>query len=772
MTTLAGDGSAGYAGDGGPATNAHLYSPYAVAVDDAGSVFIADYYNSRIRKVATNGLITTVAGTGTNGYGGDGGPATNADLSDPTGVAVDSAGELLIADQGNNRIRKVDLHGIITTVAGNGNYSFFGDGGVATNAALRSPTGVAVDAAGDLFIADTYNERVRKVAPSGAGALLSLRNLTTNDGGSYQVIVTSPYGSITSAVATLTLLFPPSISVQPASQDIIAGSNVTFSVTAAGTAPLAYAWYRGDPAIAGATNSTYGTNHVQLADSGSQFSCVITNAYGSVTSRLATLTVGVPPAITAQPTNRIVLAGLSATFGLTLSGTGPFSYQWQLDGTNLPDDLITTVAGDGAATYSGDDATATNAALDAPYGVAVDALGNLFIADYENQRVRKVDSNDIITTVAGDGFNGFSGDGGPATNASLRYPAGVAADASGSIFIADSYNQRVRKVDTNGIITTVAGNGTAGYSGDGAAATNASLSYPNAVAVDGSGNLFIADTDNERIRKVDTAGVITTVAGNGVSGFSGDGAPATNALLSRPSALAVDASGDVFIADTYNYCIREVAANGLIMTVAGNGTGGYAGDGAPAVNAKLNDPYGVALDSAGDLFITDTYNERIRKVDLNGIITTVAGDGFNGFFGDGGPATEAELWQPTGVAVDASDNLFIGDSSNDRIRRVMPYGAAPMLPLANLAASNAGSYQVIVTSPFGSVTSAVATLTVLLPPSVTAQPASLHVVVGGNATFEVTAARDAAFRICVASRRRCHCQGHRLHLHHQRCAVG
>ena len=737
ITTVAGNGGYGYAGDGGPATNANFRYPDGVAVDGFGNVFITEEDNDRVRKVDTNGIIWTVAGNGTYGYAGDGGPATNAQLYYPLGVAVDAAGNLFIADEDNYRIRKVDLNGIITTVAGNGDYGFSGDGSPATNASFRYPSGVAVDASGNLFIADTYNERIRKVAPTGAGSVLSLKNLTTNSAGNYQVIVTTPFGSVTSAVATLTFLFPPSITVQPASQDIIAGSNVSFGVTVAGTEPFAYAWYRGGAAIARATDSTYTTNDVQLADSGSQFVCVITNAYGSVTSSAATLTVGLPLAIAAQPTNQTALEGGSAAFGLKLSGTGPFAYQWQLNGTNLPYGLIHTVAGDGVASYAGDGGPATNASLYYPEGVVVDALGNVFIADTDNEVIRKVDTNGMISTLAGTGYYGYSGDGGAATNASLRHPEDVAVDAFGNVFIADEDNSRIRKVAVNGIITTVAGNGDFSYSGDGGPATNASLYYPDGVAVDASGNLFIADYYNQRVRKVGLNGIITTVAGNGNYGYSGDGGPATNASLYYPDSVAVDASGFVFISDESDVRVRKVDTNGIITTVAGNGNYSYSGDGGPATNATFRVLESVAVDGLGDLFIADGENSDIREVNFRGIITTVAGNGGFGFYGDGGAAIDASLDYPEGVAVDASGDVFIADTGNHRIREVVPLGAAPMLSLRNISANEAGSYRVIVATPFGSVTSAVVTLTVLSPPSVVVQPVSQHAIAGGDVTFEV-----------------------------------
>ena len=298
--------------------------------------------------------------------------------------------------------------------------------------------------------------------------------------------------------------------------------------------------------------------------------------------------------------------------------------------------------------------------------------GNLFIADPGNERIRKVDSAGVITTVAGTGIRGFSGDGGPAVDARLSSPGGVAVDGAGNLFIADLFNHQIRKVDSAGVITTVAGTGIRGFSRDGGPAVDAWLASPGGVAVDGAGNLFIADDGNRRIRKVDSAGVITTVAGTGGFGFSGDGGPAVDARLSYPRGVAVDGAGNLFIADWWDDRIRKVDSAGVITTVAGTGGFGFSGDGGPAVDARLRSPGGVAVDGAGNLFIADEGNHRIRKVDSAGVITTVAGTGGFGFSGDGGPAVDARLRSPGGVAVDGAGNLFIADEGNGLIRILRP----------------------------------------------------------------------------------------------------
>ncbi len=329
---------------------------------------------------------------------------------------------------------------------------------------------------------------------------------------------------------------------------------------------------------------------------------------------------------------------------------------------------ITTVAGNGSSGYSGDGGPATSAELCSPGGVAVDAAGNLYIADAGIDCVRKVNSSGIITTVAGGGPMN-SGDGGPATSAGLLQPFGVAVDTSGNLYIADTLDDRVRKVNASGIITTVAGSGmyVSMYTGDGGPATKATI-YPKSVAVDRSGNLYIAETTDNRICKVDKSGTITTVAGNGAEGYSGDGGPATSASLNYPLGVAVDTSGNLYITDTGNNCVRKVDSYGIITTVAGYWAKGYSGDHGPAIRAMLNYPTSVAVDTSGNLYIADMNNYRVRKVDTSGTITTVAGNGIPNYSGDGGQAVNAELCYPYGVAVDTFGNLYIIDT--DAIRKV------------------------------------------------------------------------------------------------------
>jgi sugar lactone lactonase YvrE len=281
---------------------------------------------------------------------------------------------------------------------------------------------------------------------------------------------------------------------------------------------------------------------------------------------------------------------------------------------DAPVAIIQTAAGNGTSGFSGDNDAAAKASLSDPFGVAVDTAGNIYIADTSNHRIRKVDTSGMITTVAGNGTEGFSGDGGPAASASLNTPIGVAVDRVGNLYIADAFNNRIRKVNARGVIATVAGNGDARFSGDHAAAVSASLSAPFGVAVDAVGNLYIADTSNHRIRKVDISGMITTVAGNGTEGFAGDGGPAAQARLNFPTGVTVDRAGNLFITDQSNNRVRKVSSVEVITTVAGNGIGGFSGDGSAAIRASLKSPGGVAVDEAGNLYIADSSNNRIRKL--------------------------------------------------------------------------------------------------------------------------------------------------------------
>lgn len=605
VTRVAGSSRPGYSGDGGPAFNAELstqsegvteveYSASGgLAIDRAGNIYIADSGNHRVRKVSPDGIIATVAGNGTAGYSGDGGPATGAQLHTAVAVAVDTEGNLYIAEDRNHRIRKVSSGGIITTVAGNGTFGFSGDGGPATSARIGVPLGVAVDREGNVYIAatddffvDNDTGHIRKVSPAG---------IITTVGGSV-------YGG------------PGFVTVDSA-------GNLYF----------------------------YERGIRKVSPDG---------------------------IITVVPADGIVAVDNAGN--LYIAGNQRIR--------KFSGGVITTLAGNGA---SGDGGPAANAQLNLfPWGgVALDSEGSLYIAS-GGLGVRKVSPDGTITTVPGTANS--NSDGYRIHGAEPNFPSTLAVDRTGDLYVAN--RNRVHKVSAGGIVTTFAGNGgEPGYSGDGGPATGAQLYNTRGLALDSAGNLYIADT--KRVRKVSPDGIITTAAGGG-NNDPGDGGPATRAQLNNAWAIDVDNAGNLYIADIeYNssggkYRVRKVSPDGIISTVAGDGTFGYSGDGGPATGAQLNGPVGLAVDSAGNLFIADTYNGRVRRVSPDGIITTVAGTGVAGYSGDGGPANSAQFGSLSGLAIDSAGNLYALDQRYNVVRLLQPVRSSLAISGVTNAASN------------------------------------------------------------------------------------
>lgn len=603
-----------------------LVRPYHVFSDAWDNIYLADYSNHSVIKVdSQTGAMTRVAGTGTSGYdsGEDGGPATSARLDTPTGVWVDASGMIYIADRNNNRIRRVDLAGTITTVAGNGTYGYSGDTGQATSAMLRNPTGIYGDAAGNLYIADTYNHRVRKVDTSGI--------IDTVAGNGTPGYVNGP-------IATAQLNSPRGVYVEADGSVFYIADTLNHRIRKVDAGIITL--FAGD-----------GTSGYDSGDDGD----AATNA-----------SLNAPRSVVKDSAGNLYI-GDYGNHAIRIVDT---------------DGDIDTVAGTGTAGYDPlqDGGPATSAQLDSPAGVGLTSAGNLIIGDTMNSCLREVASGNISTLTA-KGDPGFS------------KPSHIAMDSSGNVYIADKNNHRIRKLDTAGKVTTVAGTGTAGISGDGGLATSAQLKMPEGVDVDTSGNIYIADKDNCRIRKVDAATqVISLVAGKpGASAtctYDGEG-NADAKSLKKPHAVFVDASDNLYIADTDNHRIRKVVAStGVMSTVAGNGTAGYSGDGGAATSAQLNKPKGVAVDSSGNIYIADTDNHVIRKVNTSGNISTVAGiGGSRGYSGDGWAATSAQLDKPVDVFVDANGNLFIADHENHVIRVVSVHDNKIIHTLAGTGAS-------------------------------------------------------------------------------------
>jgi sugar lactone lactonase YvrE len=351
--------------------------------------------------------------------------------------------------------------------------------------------------------------------------------------------------------------------------------------------------------------------------------------------------------------------------------------------------IIRTFAGNGITGYTDSGGVITAAEFNHPWGLAL-ASGNMYIADYINSAIRKISPSGVISTYAGNTTNGFYGDGGQATDAMLRRPSGIAADAAGNIFIADMSDNRIRRVDTAGIITTIAGNGLIGYTGDGGAATNASLNGPAGIAFDAIGNLYIADSGNNVIRKINPAGTITTFAGTGANGYTGDGGPAYAATLSGPLGITTDPSGNLFIADYLNNVLRKINPSAVISTIAGTGLAGYSGDGGPATDATLYHPSSITLDKTGAIYFTDEGNNMLRMINTGGHIFLLAGNGTAGYSGDGGLGINAQMFKPMGVVVDSNRNLYIADFINSVIRTIN-------MRTANVYSVNGATQQPVIT---------------------------------------------------------------------------
>ncbi len=709
---VAGNGSYGYSGGGGPALLADLNSPSASVLDSAGNLYILDSGNNVVRKVtASTGVITTIVGNGTSGYSGDNGPATSAQLNYPTGFALDGQGNLYIADSNNNVVRKVAAaSGVITTVAGNGTAGFSGDGGPATSAALYYPSDVALDSAGNLYIADTYNEVIRKVTV-GSGAIETVAGSQGGFGGgdgdggpATSAVLRNPRGVVLDAAGDLYI----ADSGNQVIREVNAATGTISTVAGSGYgAGEFYGGYSGDggPATSAELNIPEGvaldsSGNLYIADTYNQ----VIREVAATTGMISTVAGGAPPCnslsgdggpvgsaalcypqsvfvdhagnlyITSPNWGRIRLATAPGAVPAAAAATPTFSVA---AGTYAAPQTVTIAdSTPGAAIYvtlDGSVPTTAGQGYNGPINVSGSvtiraiAVGPGCLASAPASAAYTITAppTAVISTVAGNGVSGFSGSGGPATSAQVGSLAGVALDGSGNLYFADTTNNVVWEVAAKtGIASIVAGNGTSGYAGDGGAATGGMLSGPDSVAVDKVGDLYIADTRNNVIRKVTVStGLIATFAGDGQFGYSGDGGPAVAAQLTGPNSVVLDNAGDLYISDAGNSRVRVVSAStGNITTVAGNGSYVFSGDGGPATNAGLSQPNALALDKAGNLYIASANGGRVREVLVsNGNITTVAGNGnYYGSSGDGGPATAAEIY-PQALAVDSAGDLYISD---------------------------------------------------------------------------------------------------------------
>ena len=535
-------------------------------------------------------------------------PALTTPLGPVSGVAADASGQVFLSLPNANVVLRLSKDGSLALYAGNGGRGFAGDNGQAVRAMLNQPTALEVDSSGALYIADLGNLRVRKVSPQG--------------------VITSVAGGGKS--------FPNGVAATQADVNYL----TDIALDAAGNLFITGAWGRVLKVTPGGIITSVAGGGAETGDGVS-----------------ATKAAANPSSVAVDASGNFFFSETSQNRVRKVSTAG----------------ILSTAAGNGKCGEPGDGGTALSASVCTPLFVETDAAGNLFIVESTTHRIRKVDAKGTISTVAGTGQAGFSGDGKLATGARLFWSKQVSFDQSGSLYIADEQNHRLRVVDADGIIRTLAGNGARyRFGGDDGPARSALLSTPLGLVVDPEGNIFIADQSNACVRKVSPDGTIRTIAGNPRGKYPGDGGPATEAMLDRPTGLALDAAGNLFIADGPH--VHKVTPAGIISTLAGNSQAASPGDGGPALKAALRFASGVAVDSAGNIYVGEGEGHRVRKITPDGIINTIAGTGTAGYSGDNRPGTQAMLSRPWGVAVDAAGYVYVADANNRRIRRISPGG--------------------------------------------------------------------------------------------------
>jgi hypothetical protein len=664
ISTVAGNNASGSSGDGGPATGASLNHPVSIVLDSAGNLYIADEYNSVIREVSvTTGRIDTVVGNHTQGYAGDGGSAASAQLNAPVSVRFDAAGNLYVSDIGAYVVRKVTAaNNTITTVVGNGTNGTGGDGGVPTHAQMSCPGLTTVDNAGNLYVVDTCARTVREVVAA-TGFIQTVAgnrgvNGTTANGVAAVDAAISPYGILTESSGLIDLTTSCCVSTlgplsPPPPTQIGSHSGGYNLVLQTTTAETINSF---SVPVSLGNKQEYNVTSSAFSD------CVADGKTLNPAGTVCTFSIDFYPAypgLRSLPLQIMTSAG-NFNAGLNGMGIGPLAA--------LTPGIGTTIAGTGISGNTGDSGQATSAKIGSPF-LATDGVGNIYFADSSFQVVRRIDAlTGVITKVAGTGVMGYSGDGGSALQATFSDVQAVTVDSSGNLYIADSVACVVRKITAaTGIITTVAGNGTTGHSGIGGLAVNAQL-CPNSLTVDAAGNLYIVDQGNSSgtagdwvLKVTASTGILSVVAGTGSAGYSGDGGPATAAALKVPSGVALDSANNVYISDSHNNVLRKVnAMTGIITTIAGNGTYGFLGDGGPATSAEMEFPRAITLDSAGDIYFGDCCTYTVRKIDAaTGTIRTVAGGGTSS--NDGVPATTQGYSYVNAVALDGAGNLYIGD---------------------------------------------------------------------------------------------------------------
>jgi hypothetical protein len=702
--TVAGSGSSGFSGDGGPATSASFTQPRCIVADSAGNVYIGDTRNFRLRRVRPDGIIETIGGTGVeappnapNSVIGQHVPAMQAMLG-PVDMDIDDAGNLYFTD--NWRVRKVTATDrIISTVVGTGRNDDAGEGGPAVNASLINPANLAADGAGVIYTGEQRRLRrtgadgiIRTIAGNGTfgsptpdvpatSVPVMVDSVACDRAGNVVLFDYSRRMWTIDSAGILRLLAGGGSSLGPSNGvSAIAVSLVSlssFAVDAAGTVYFSAGdrIYKIVPAgddlesprlavtaPASSASLTVASQFLSLAGTASD-NIAVTQVGWRNERGGAGVAVGPPEAWAIH--NLQLQPGLNSITVTAWDGRGNAASTTLAVTYNAPA-VLTTFAGSRTNFgFRGEGDAAGAAHLFRPESLTFDAAGNLYIADTGNHRVRKVTPAGVITTFAGGGRIGYGGDGGPATAAELNEPQAVAVDSSGNVYISDTNNHRVRKVTPAGIISTFAGAGVAGFGGDGGPAAAALLDTPGGLAVDGANNLLIADAGNHRVRRINLAtGVITTVAGSGY-GFGGDSGRAADAKLYFPTGVAADGMGNLYIADTGNNRVRKVTPPGFISTAAGTGN-----------SLDLGAPGGLTVDGAGNLYIAEQGRHRIRKLTPGGVFTTVAGTGAAGAGGEGGAATDAQLNQPAGVAVDRAGNLFVADTFNHRVVVMAAYNSA------------------------------------------------------------------------------------------------